>query len=72
MLCAISITVCVRSLSVYTDTFAKHPCLYTLLQNGHSYCKSYLQLTKCLYAVPATESSACARVCLNFLFLCYI
>ena len=25
----------VRSVSVYTNTRAKHLCLYTLIQNGH-------------------------------------
>ena len=29
-------------ISVYTDTRAKHSCLYTLIQNGHSFCKHYL------------------------------
>ena len=32
----------VRSVSVYTDTRAKHSRLYTLIQNGHSFCKHYL------------------------------
>ena len=29
----------VRFLSVYKDTRAKHSCLYTLVKNGHSFCK---------------------------------
>ena len=33
----------VRSVSVYTDTRTKHSCLYTLIQNGHSFCKHNLQ-----------------------------
>ena len=35
----------VRSVSVYTDTRAKHSCLYTLIQNGHSFCKHYVDST---------------------------
>ena len=27
---------------MYTDTRAKHSCLYTLIQNGYSFCKHYL------------------------------
>ena len=27
---------------MYKDTHAKHSCLYTLIKNGHSFCKYYV------------------------------
>ena len=35
---------CLFCTYLYTDTRAKHLRLYTLIQNGHSYCKYYIYI----------------------------
>ena len=32
---------------MYTDTRVKHSCLHTLIQNGHSFCKHYIEHPIC-------------------------
>ena len=34
---------------MYTDTRAKHSCSYTLIQNGHSFCKHYILTFRLIY-----------------------